>query len=455
MKYAAALLIGLIAVEPGLPRPSAIAAPFRADAIAAGKALGQVRADGRAVADARGPFNALGATMFWGAWAYKFDLARLERNLATLSAAGFDYVRVLGSVGGTGWEDRQTDPRWSDYDAIIAGMTDLAYDKYGLRVQWTIFGGAPFTPSGAARAALVDRFASMARGREHKVFAFEIANEAWHNGFRGAEGLAELRSLGKRLNDKTAVLVALSAPASGAACATYADSGADAMTIHYARTFGNDPESGPTGVENGPLRPLLRPWSFGAAHIRACRGQLPQVVFNNEPIGPESSVRQEEAPARIAAAYVMTFLAGNAAYVFHSGPGIRGGGAADVAPNLHRHANFDELPSFKSISTALGAATTYLPPGLANWSRHEPNAADAPLQGYGQLYSASKGSDFVALVVGATKPITLRARVNASIDVRQAATGQLVTHVDVSSGERFTVSTDEAIVMRNRGSAAK
>ena len=29
----------------------------------------------------------------------------------------------------------------------------------------------------------------------------EVANEAWQNGFRGAEGLAELRSLGKRLSE--------------------------------------------------------------------------------------------------------------------------------------------------------------------------------------------------------------------------------------------------------------
>ena len=186
-----------------------------------------------------------------------------------MSAAGIDYVRVLGSVGGASWEDRQTDPRWTDYDAIIAGMTDLAYDRYGLRVQWTLFGGAPFTPSGPAREALVDRFASMAQGREHKIFAFEIANEAWQNGFAGPEGLAELRRLGQRLNDKTTVLVALSSPANGAACATYAGSGADAMTLHYERGFGDE----------GPLQPLRRPWSFPPPTTARCKGQLPPIVL--------------------------------------------------------------------------------------------------------------------------------------------------------------------------------
>src|SRR5687767_5777325 len=87
---------------------------------------GPVRAEHHAVADTEGPFNALGATLFWGTWGYKFDRARLERNLQTLSDAGFDYVRVLGSVGGASWSDRETDPRWDDYDSVIAGLTDLA-----------------------------------------------------------------------------------------------------------------------------------------------------------------------------------------------------------------------------------------------------------------------------------------------------------------------------------------
>lgn len=424
MKFATVLLIGLMTLAP----------PLKAR-------TGLVRPEGRAVADAAGPFNALGATLFWGAWAYKFDRPRLERNLEALRATGVDYVRVLGSVGGASWADRQTDPRWPDYDAIIAGMTDLAHDRYGLRVQWTIFGGAPFTPAGAGRDALVDRFAALAKGREHKLFAFEIANEAWQNGFSGPEGLTELRQLGTRLHTKTSVLVALSSPRNGEACATYAGSGADAMTLHYARGFGRE----------GPLQPLRRPWSFPAAYDRACRKQLPPIVFNNEPIGPESSVRQDDAPSRIAAGYVMTFLAGNASYVLHSGPGIRGGGAADVAPKVGRHAHFDELPSFKAIATALSEAKKYLPPGLANWRRHAPNAAAAPFQGFEGLYSASKGSEFVALAIGLKQPVSVRARANAAIDIRELATGKIVKSLTVTAGDTVELGGYEELVIIGRG----
>ncbi len=92
------------------------------------------------------------------------------------------------------------------------------------------------------------------------------------------------------------------------------------MTIHYPRQFGDE----------GPTAPLTRPWNVAQGNPAGCRGALPAVILNNEPIGPESSVEQDDSPSRIAAGYVMTFLAGNAAYVLHTGPGIRGGGAADL-----------------------------------------------------------------------------------------------------------------------------
>jgi hypothetical protein len=397
---------------------------------------GRVRAQNHAVADDNGPFNALGATMFWAPWGYKFDRARLERNLATLSGAGVDYIRVLGSVGGGTWDERPIDPRWPDYDQVISGLTDLAYDRYGMRVQWTLFGGAPFLPAGDARTSVVERFAKLAGGREHKLFAFEIANEARFNGFEGPAGFAELRRLGKQLNDRTAVLVALTAPSATGACETYAGAGADVATMHYERSFGRE----------GPLRVLRRPWGYPAAYDQECRGQLPAVVFNNEPIGPESSVRSDADPSRIAAGFVMTFLANHAAYVLHAGPGVRG----VVAPPLRNYANFDELPPFKPITTALAAAKTYLPAGLANWTRHEPGAGTAPIHGYEHVYSATSGTHMIALAVGVKKPVTLRTRVDGSLDIRDPATGKVVKQLKVKAGEAFTIGGYESLVLIGR-----
>ena len=162
-------------------------------------------------------------------------------------------------------------------------------------------------------------------------------------------------------------------------------------------------------------------------------------------------MRQDDSPARIAAGYVMTFLAGNASYVLHAGPGIRGGGAADVNSPLRRHAHFDELPSFRTISGALVAAKGYLPPGLANWSRVSPKAAAAPLQGYERLYTAVSDKRFVALAVGMEQPVTLRAHVRGSIEIRELTTGKILKRMKVAAGDPIELSGYAELVIIGRG----
>ena len=49
------------------------------------------------------------------------------------------------------------------------------------------------------------------------------------------------------------------------------------------------------------MRPVRGPWRYPSGYDADCRGQLPDLAFNNEPIGPESSVRQDDNPGRIAA----------------------------------------------------------------------------------------------------------------------------------------------------------
>jgi hypothetical protein len=178
---------------------------------------------------------------------------------------------------------------------------------------------------------------------------------------------------------------------------------------------------------------------------------LPALVLNNEPIGPESSVEQDDSPSRIAAAYVMTFLAGNAAYVLHAGPGVRGGGAADLALKPPRHADFAELPSFKPIATALSIAKRYLPRGLPNWTRHAPDAPRAPLHGFDGLYTSSSGSRFVALAVDVGKGAAVRSRVGATITIRDAATGEVLTRLTVTPGTRIPLEGAQELVIIGRG----
>ena len=78
---------------------------------------------------------------------------------------------------------------WPDYWQELGALIDLAY-HIGMRTQITIFADAQMMPSKEARLAhLRGILTEVLPGREHKVIALEVANEAWQNGFPGAEGV--------------------------------------------------------------------------------------------------------------------------------------------------------------------------------------------------------------------------------------------------------------------------
>jgi hypothetical protein len=119
--------------------------------------------------------------------------------------------------------------------------------------------------------------------------------------------------------------------------------------------------------------------------------------------------------------------------------------------NPPRHAEFEELPSFKAIATALASARRYLPAGLPNWARHAPNAASAPLHGFEGLYASTSGSRFVALAVDVGKGVAVQSRVGANITIRDAATGDVLTRLTVSPGTKIPLEGAEQLVIIGRG----
>src|SRR5512145_794541 len=80
---------------------------------------GRVRADRGVLVDDRGPFLAIGASLFWALWGERHDPDRLDRNLAWLAQREFDYVRILAMVGSETWSDRVIDPGAKDYWAVV------------------------------------------------------------------------------------------------------------------------------------------------------------------------------------------------------------------------------------------------------------------------------------------------------------------------------------------------
>ena len=143
----------------------------------------------------------MGVSYFTALWRCKHDRARLESDLAFPPRQGFNYYRMLSMVGHyPAWEGREIAPvsftnrdgkrveAWPDYWQQLRELIDLAYDRYGLRTQITIFADAQLMPDKEDRLEHMRKLlAEVVPGREHKIILLEVANEAWQNGFPGDE----------------------------------------------------------------------------------------------------------------------------------------------------------------------------------------------------------------------------------------------------------------------------
>jgi len=393
---------------------------------------GRVHAAHHAVVDDGGPFCALGASLFWLQWGYLNDRPRLEQNLAFLAKYGVDYVRALGTVG---WPDRTIDPTAPGWAEACAAVTDLAYVQ-GLRVQWTVFGGIEDCPTERDQERVIDAMIAMSHGREHKIFAFEVANEGFATGFPGDEGRERLRRLGDRLRAGVPHIVALTAPTDDAVCRMYRDWHGGAATIHFDRDDRSD----------RGWRFVRQPWGWPDEYRarESYNGALPDICFNNEPKGPQSSVSQTDDPMLLQFAYLDTFIAGVGAYVLHTGAGVQGGGAADMARG--RVANLWETPNIDAILSAHQAIRRVLPGDLANWSRQNAQWQAFPFDGLAQAvadgrivrsHAAINGADCWLDILGLQAPVVGTAKRDLTITAIDPFTAAEGTPVRLSSGAQI------------------
>jgi hypothetical protein len=412
------------------------------------KRFGTVRLNGKTLRDDMGDFSALGATLFSGPRWYKVDREKLERNLKYLAENGYDYIRVLGEVD---WPNgKAIDPRWSDFRDVIAGMTDLAYDKYGIRVQWTIFGSTTFTPSSGDRRRLVDTFLEMSRGREQKIIMFEIANEYWQNGFGGDAGHNELRELSKHMKDNTDILVAASAPTDEEDQKKLYEGGiADVMTLHLDRYV---------ATIDGYWRPVRQPWNEPSG--------IDMVGSNNEPIGPGSSVNSDRDPMRLVMAAVTSHVSQLPMYVFHSraGVGLDHGSCAGLGTcDLNGDKDISEMPG----SNAYAAMKRYMPAGIENWTRENHYWPGHPFRVYGdgvlnnmteggaqngamRAFAAHRGDEFIVALLYIKGTMRMEAKQQMSFCAIHPVTGELLQRRTLNAGEAFEFSGLPGLVLKGR-----
>lgn len=404
---------------------------------------GRVELTGHAFADQDGPYLTVGASLFWGGWGCLHDRGRFERNLRFLSGK-VDFVRVLAVVGPGGWRDRTAPAK--DLEATVACVTDRAVEN-GLRIEWTIFGSTDTAPTRADRIAVVRRFAAAVGRRASSVQLVEIANEAWQNGFAGNAGRDEARDLARLLRELTPIrAIAITAPQPGServeARRWYEGSTATLMTVH--------PDRNQRGA-GGNWRPVTELWN---AHLST---PLPWIA--NEPIGPQSSVAEDDDPRRLTMMAGMTWLSGGAAFTLHTGAGVRGGGAEDRARG--RVANIWEVPRIEETLAGINALRAILPKDLPNFRPQDPAAdrSEYPFEvgpvreriADGRLLAAyaavSPDGRFVAMPLVATAAVPLTATVAMELTLFDPTTGARLGSRTLAPGDTFVLQPRDASVI--------
>lgn len=396
---------------------------------------GLVSLNNRVFEDADGLFNPLGATLFWAVWGEKNDPSKYKENLKSLKDAGVDYIRVLGEVGPAFWQDRTITK--DDARQYLGSAIDRAYDEFGIRTQLTIFGAVNGTRG--ERDRFVNDVAIIVNERAHKVMLVEVMNEPFSIG----GDYEELKAHARTLQGAIANVITVGAFGFEGPCPLYGGAPIDIASMHYDRTR-----------PGGPWNAVRQPWGYPLEYERP-ECEIPPVAMSNEPIGPQSSVASDDSPLRMAMSYATVFVAGNAAYTFHSGPGIRGGGIEDI--NRARNANFWELPLWNEYVRGFQNVKKVLPVGLGNWVRENAQWVGFPFQGCDtavsegaitRCYAAHNGREFVVVMLGQSRPFLMTAKRSMRFDVIEPMSGTVVVTRELGNNESYMTDVLEGSILK-------
>jgi len=276
----------------------------------------------------------------------------------------------------------------------------------GLRIYWSIFGGNDLSPQEQLRA--VEELLVACHEVPEHVQGIEISNEG--NGFGDAGGAQRMRGFAE-IFARHGYPTALTS-AAGTGAALYPGSMANIATEHFDRSITDD-NGNP--YPDGYWRPVRQPWGYWE------HPNCPPAFINNEPIGIGSSVVQDTDPLRLACAAVVTWIAGGAAHVVHTGAGVYG------VPMTHpvggyRPANLWEQPALEPTLRAIAAMRALLPADLPAWQRQNHHWPGHPCtfapyqpgdeslaheQGCVRAYAATRGQDWICLPFGVMGTMTM------------------------------------------------
>ncbi|MEQ1876729.1 MAG: hypothetical protein ABL958_08785 [Bdellovibrionia bacterium] len=391
---------------------------------------GVVRAERRTWVDDQGPFYPLGATLFWSLHGWRHERDRLKQNLQFLQRHQWDYVRILAEVD---WPEKTIDPREGDYQQVLAEFIDYAYDVCGLRVELTLIGGnnRAITPRYVAERVLP----VIQGGREHKIMNIEIANESYGRRLSLEEMYDGARFLHQRLPN----LIAISSSEGLDSYTTITDWREDLKRVFVPNGIAN---LATTHMDRGygdfGWRAVRQPWDWK---------DLDFPVSHNEPIGPRSSVAQEDDPVRLAMLRAVGLINGVGAFVLHNAAGVFG----MVDPSRNRPANLWEVENIDGIMNAVRGIDRFLPGRVAEgqhwnngWSGNPWNAdafwGDGADHGVNRNYTVSTADGWVSTVSGVKNFVNLRSTYPSRVEVYDVLQGK-VAEVELGAGQDYRLGS--------------
>ena len=375
---------------------------------------------GRQFHDAGGPFFALGATYMHGVSTFHENRQLFDRDMRDLQAHGVNYIRIIGFLDGGNISPDPWERAGNTDAARIGPMIDYAYDTYGIRTFFTVFGGLRHWPTSGDRRRAVDRACDIIEARREKVLGAEITNEYWMN---WPVAVTEMKDLGRVMRSRLGPDFVISHSAlrtiaehdgvderqiRDEARQVYGDSAANIWTPHYSRDVHK---------VDGVWRAYRQPWEH-VVYDENGRALTPQASINNEAIGLLSSVAEDSDPGRQTIAAVISMIAGEAGYVLHSDAGVWGGRLVNYPPRPY--AALTDHPTMRQVLVGLAGVMRDLPASLPSWSRTRHLLADHPFapsfqqtsngssqiwpdggsQGVVRPYAAYSGNSFVVSLLG-------------------------------------------------------
>lgn len=308
------------------------------------KRTGVVLREGRAVRDDQGLFHPLGLTFFWSMQGWKYEREHFTSNAAWVAKKRIDYVRMLTEVGWDGREIDPSSPEWADWGPVLREVMDH-WRSLGVRCELTLIGKGTNTDPVWLAQQVGD---IIAENRQDCVVDVECANE--YSIYDGPT-IEVMSKMARALQARIPNVIALSNPG---------DEGEAEELLVKAKQL---------GIAGYTLHLDRGPGDYKWRQVRQSydmKNSRPLVSFSNEPVGPASSVSQNDNPLQLAMLRAVGVMCGGAGFVLHTGTGVFGDGKGHPTAGP-RPPNFWEIQNIDAIVDALRNIDVLLPEGVENW----------------------------------------------------------------------------------------